>query len=94
MSLFLAYIYEDNKAKKDHYLWLFVHNLLKMSSQVPVKYNPAPGKTITILSIDGGGVRGIIPAVILEFLEKELQVQVSLSHTHTLGILSIEGYMG
>lgn len=28
---------------------------------------------ITILSIDGGGVRGIIPATILEFLERHLQ---------------------
>ncbi|CAA7410007.1 unnamed protein product [Spirodela intermedia] len=31
------------------------------------------GNLITILSIDGGGVRGIIPATILAFLEKELQ---------------------
>ncbi|RVX01528.1 Patatin-like protein 2 [Vitis vinifera] len=31
------------------------------------------GKVITILSIDGGGVRGIIPAVILYSLEAELQ---------------------
>lgn len=30
-------------------------------------------KLVTILSIDGGGVRGIIPAIILAFLEKELQ---------------------
>ncbi|KAI9071816.1 hypothetical protein K1719_046220 [Acacia pycnantha] len=30
-------------------------------------------KIVTILSIDGGGVRGIIPAIILEFLEKKLQ---------------------
>ncbi|CAA6674816.1 unnamed protein product [Spirodela intermedia] len=30
-------------------------------------------KLITILSIDGGGVRGIIPATIIAFLEKELQ---------------------
>ncbi|KAI3837484.1 hypothetical protein MKX03_034345 [Papaver bracteatum] len=30
-------------------------------------------KLITILSIDGGGVRGIIPATILAFLESELQ---------------------
>lgn len=30
--------------------------------------------TITILSIDGGGIRGIIPAVILNHLEKALQV--------------------
>lgn len=31
------------------------------------------GNMITILSIDGGGVRGIIPATILEFLEEKLQ---------------------
>ncbi|XP_071692972.1 patatin-like protein 2 [Rutidosis leptorrhynchoides] len=31
------------------------------------------GKLITILSIDGGGIRGIIPATILAFLESELQ---------------------
>lgn len=34
---------------------------------------PSDGKMITILSIDGGGVRGIIPAAILEFLEEKLQ---------------------
>ncbi|GJX30554.1 patatin-like protein 2 [Tanacetum coccineum] len=34
---------------------------------------PTYGNLITILSIDGGGVRGIIPSVILEFLETELQ---------------------
>ncbi|BFI36768.1 hypothetical protein MARPO_0106s0022 [Marchantia polymorpha] len=32
-----------------------------------------PGKRITVLSIDGGGVRGVIPAVCLEYLEKQLQ---------------------
>ncbi|XVF42274.1 hypothetical protein PTKIN_Ptkin01aG0347700 [Pterospermum kingtungense] len=31
------------------------------------------GKLITILSIDGGGVRGLIPATILAFLESQLQ---------------------
>ncbi|KAJ0592161.1 putative patatin-like phospholipase domain, Acyl transferase/acyl hydrolase/lysophospholipase [Helianthus annuus] len=31
------------------------------------------GNLITVLSIDGGGVRGLIPATILEFLERELQ---------------------
>lgn len=30
-------------------------------------------KVVTILSVDGGGVRGIIPAIVLAFLEKELQ---------------------
>lgn len=31
-------------------------------------------KLVTILSIDGGGIRGIIPATILAFLEAKLQV--------------------
>jgi hypothetical protein len=35
---------------------------------------PSYGNTITILSIDGGGVKGILPTVILEYLEKALQV--------------------
>ncbi len=30
---------------------------------------------LRILSIDGGGVRGVIPATILNYLEKELQVK-------------------
>ncbi|KAL2544658.1 Patatin-like protein 2 [Forsythia ovata] len=34
---------------------------------------PKDGNLITILSIDGGGIRGIIPATILEFLESKLQ---------------------
>ena len=32
------------------------------------------GNCVTILSIDGGGIRGIIPGVILGYLETELQV--------------------
>ncbi|KAF3446686.1 hypothetical protein FNV43_RR11866 [Rhamnella rubrinervis] len=35
--------------------------------------SPTYGNLITILSIDGGGVRGVIPATILAFLESELQ---------------------
>ncbi|KAL8225805.1 hypothetical protein R6Q57_018362 [Mikania cordata] len=34
---------------------------------------PTYGNLVTILSIDGGGVRGLIPGVILDFLEIELQ---------------------
>ncbi|KAF8410030.1 hypothetical protein HHK36_002550 [Tetracentron sinense] len=34
---------------------------------------PIYGDLITILSIDGGGIRGIIPGTILAFLESELQ---------------------
>ncbi|CAO2188596.1 unnamed protein product [Urochloa humidicola] len=35
--------------------------------------NPDKVKLVTVLSIDGGGVRGIIPAVVLAFLEEKLQ---------------------
>ncbi|XP_039172028.1 patatin-like protein 2 [Eucalyptus grandis] len=34
---------------------------------------PTYGNSITILSIDGGGIRGLIPGTILHFLESELQ---------------------
>ncbi|GMN30004.1 hypothetical protein TIFTF001_002656 [Ficus carica] len=34
---------------------------------------PKYGKLITVLSIDGGGIRGIIPGVLLEYLESQLQ---------------------
>ncbi|KAI9201251.1 hypothetical protein LWI28_020742 [Acer negundo] len=34
---------------------------------------PTFGNLITVLSIDGGGIRGIIPSTILAFLESELQ---------------------
>ncbi|XP_044511170.1 patatin-like protein 2 isoform X2 [Mangifera indica] len=34
---------------------------------------PTYGNLITVLSIDGGGIRGIIPAIVLAFLESELQ---------------------
>lgn len=36
--------------------------------------SPHELKLVTILSIDGGGIRGIIPATILAFLEEKLQV--------------------
>ncbi|KAI8549874.1 hypothetical protein RHMOL_Rhmol06G0058900 [Rhododendron molle] len=34
---------------------------------------PTYGDLITVLSIDGGGIRGLIPGTILGFLESELQ---------------------
>ncbi|CAI8606704.1 unnamed protein product [Vicia faba] len=34
---------------------------------------PSYGNTVSILSIDGGGIKGILPTVILEYLENALQ---------------------
>ena len=34
----------------------------------------AKAKMVTVLTIDGGGIRGIIPSVLLGFLESKLQV--------------------
>ncbi|XP_038716531.1 patatin-like protein 2 [Tripterygium wilfordii] len=67
-----------------NYLPSATHTYLSKSKATPPTLNtmkcqqtpllpPTDGKTITILSIDGGGIRGIIPAVILAFLEDELQ---------------------
>jgi hypothetical protein len=39
---------------------------------------PSQGKLITVLSIDGGGIRGIIPATIIACLEAKHQVRVVL----------------
>jgi patatin-like phospholipase/acyl hydrolase len=36
---------------------------------------PTYGNLVTIFSIDGGGVRGIILAVVLNFLDLELHVK-------------------
>jgi patatin-like phospholipase/acyl hydrolase len=36
-------------------------------------------RKVTVLTIDGGGIRGLIPGTILAFLEKKLQVRVSFT---------------
>ncbi|CAL5061591.1 unnamed protein product [Urochloa decumbens] len=41
-----------------------------MASSLP---QPVVGGRVTVLTIDGGGIRGIIPGTILAFLEKKLQ---------------------
>ncbi|KAM0032217.1 putative patatin-like phospholipase domain, Acyl transferase/acyl hydrolase/lysophospholipase [Helianthus debilis subsp. tardiflorus] len=45
---------------------------IKASSRISLR-PPCSGNLITILSIDGGGIRGIIPGVILQYLESQLQ---------------------
>jgi len=42
---------------------------------------PRYGERITVLSIDGGGIRGLIPTVVLASLEEELKV---LEHSHSI----------
>jgi patatin-like phospholipase/acyl hydrolase len=45
---------------------------------------------VTILSIDGGGVRGIVPSVVLTALEAKLQVLKSIKNSSvTLMLLLI-----
>uniref|UniRef100_A0A166AZR0 Patatin n=1 Tax=Daucus carota subsp. sativus TaxID=79200 RepID=A0A166AZR0_DAUCS len=39
----------------------------------PPAVRTTKGNTVTVLSIDGGGIRGIIPGTILAFLESKLQ---------------------
>jgi hypothetical protein len=46
------------------------------ATSVPLQ-PPTYGNFITVLSIDGGGIRGLIPGTILSFLESELQVYIS-----------------
>ncbi|XP_031101568.1 patatin-like protein 1 isoform X1 [Ipomoea triloba] len=43
------------------------------SSCIQNNKHSTAAKLYTVLSIDGGGIRGIIPATILEFLESQLQ---------------------
>ncbi|KAJ6421135.1 hypothetical protein OIU84_028505 [Salix udensis] len=47
--------------------------MLIMQTPISPLQLPAHGSQITVLSIDGGGIRGIIPGTILAFLESELQ---------------------
>lgn len=49
------------------------------SPEIPVSKDE---NFITVLSIDGGGIRGIIPGVLLAYLESQLQVNIQKSKLH------------
>ncbi|MQL98545.1 hypothetical protein Taro_031255 [Colocasia esculenta] len=53
--------------------WPGVSHMEKSKSGINRIQAPTYGNLITILSIDGGGIRGVIPVTILSFLESELQ---------------------
>lgn len=61
---------------------------MQMDSPKSPLQPPTYGNLVTILSIDGGGIRGLIPAVILGFLESELQVYMCYLTIHAY-IISI-----
>ena len=52
----------------------FIPRLLMEEEPKSPLQPPTYGNLITILSIDGGGIRGLIPGTVLGFLESELQV--------------------
>lgn len=61
---------------------------------MPKKKNPKNQKPLLILSLDGGGIRGIIPALILAEIEKRTKKPTSdlfdiISGTSTGGVLAI-----
>lgn len=50
----------------------------KKRNDRPLRKPPKPQSTTHILSIDGGGIRGVIPATIICYLEEQIQL-----HTHS-----------
>ncbi|XP_059635325.1 patatin-like protein 2 [Cornus florida] len=63
----------DSKHKIDVSSISLSHPFRNIEGQKLFLQPPTYGNLITVLSIDGGGMRGIIPGTILSFLESELQ---------------------
>ena len=69
--------------------------LAEISLPAPTGSNPAPAeKSIKILAVDGGGIRGIIPAVILTEIQKRLGTDLwrsfdLIAGTSTGGIIAL-----
>lgn len=66
-------LYQKKKQFLNYYL-LYRSAFMEDGSSCKRNKPPSWGKLVTILSLDGGGVRGIIAGVILAYLEKQLQV--------------------
>lgn len=59
----------------------FLKLAMAINDQSTINPSPSLGKMITVLSIDGGGLRGIIPGTILASLESKLQVIEDIYYT-------------
>ncbi|KAK9109749.1 hypothetical protein Sjap_017809 [Stephania japonica] len=84
--------FQNNPRVPDHPVSLQLHTPNHDTHEpVGILCPPPPtlGKTITVLSIDGGGVRGIIPGIMLGYLKSKLQVHGHLA-TITLKSLYID----
>lgn len=60
--------------KKRVLLFAFTLVAILQNLQFPAANAQTKGRMVTVLSIDGGGIRGIIPGTFLAFLEAKLQV--------------------
>ncbi|CAI9758790.1 unnamed protein product [Fraxinus pennsylvanica] len=54
-------------------LFAFTLVTIHQNLQFPVANAQTKGRMVTVLSLDGGGIRGIIPGTFLAFLESKLQ---------------------
>ncbi|KAL2522836.1 Patatin-like protein 2 [Forsythia ovata] len=59
--------------EKRVFLFAFTMVIILQNLQFPVANAQTKGRMVTVLSLDGGGIRGIIPGTFLAFLEAKLQ---------------------
>lgn len=66
-----------NKFQRMGFLYAFKFIAALQFLLIPIANAQTKGRLATVLSIDGGGVRGIIPGTILGNLESKLQVKLA-----------------
>ncbi|KAB2617875.1 patatin group A-3-like [Pyrus ussuriensis x Pyrus communis] len=64
--------------------------MMRQEHSLRDEINPSSyGDTITVLSIDSGGIRGILPTTMLTFLESKLQAEIDTSEDALLSDVCI-----
>jgi len=77
------------------HIWLMLlQETAKLGGRSPTEMANTEAKTIKVLTIDGGGIRGIIPAIILNELQKRLSQDLwqafdLIAGTSTGGIIAL-----